>query len=153
MLKVGINIPLQGGCSDGQFMDGGGSSCAGDIHRGSTGPVPWVSPLVSISYQFLCMYVYREFNTSADIQLHKWADSHQLAELCAKVYTHTCTCHKMCHSMAQNLYDVLSMLDSCIACYTKSECMDKVHETAINLSMCKLVLVSAGVSAKVDKQF
>ncbi|CAI8023878.1 Dynamin-like 120 kDa protein, mitochondrial [Geodia barretti] len=26
-----------------------------------------------------------EFNTSADIQLHKWADSHQLAELCAKV--------------------------------------------------------------------
>ena len=27
-----------------------------------------------------------EFNTSADIQLHKWADSHQLAELCAKVH-------------------------------------------------------------------
>jgi optic atrophy protein 1 len=26
-----------------------------------------------------------EFNTSADIQLHKWADSHQLAKLCAKV--------------------------------------------------------------------
>ena len=32
--------------------------------------------------------MYREFNTSADIQLHKWADSHQLAELCAKVHTH-----------------------------------------------------------------
>ena len=100
------HIPLQGGCSDGQPMDGDGSSCAGDIHRGSTGPVPWVSPLVSISYQFplyVCTYVCREFNTSADIQLHKWADSHQLAELCAKVYTHTHTCHIMCHSMAQNL--------------------------------------------------
>ena len=32
----------------------------------------------------------REFNTSADIQLHKWADSYELAKLCAKVGSVLC---------------------------------------------------------------
>ena len=30
-------------------------------------------------------HYFREFNTSVDIELHKWAESLQLAQLCANV--------------------------------------------------------------------
>ena len=46
---------------------------------------------LSLSPPFLLRSVCSEFNTSADIQLHKWADSHQLAELCAKVESNRCS--------------------------------------------------------------
>ncbi len=37
------------------------------------------------SLYLLYILFYREFNTSVDIELHKWADSLQLATLCTNV--------------------------------------------------------------------